>query len=151
MHSAARAVRVRRTRVVVFPSTAAHACRCERSIGAGPGPRGETVRARRGRRAQLVKAAARTGHRGPRWGRKARAHAELLATIGPTRLPDLRDQASLPYLDSVLQEVHRVNPAVPLVHRCAERAEEYMGYCIPPGTWVAGNIWCAWPPVAAIV
>jgi cytochrome P450 len=43
-----------------------------------------------------------------------KAQAELDAVIGPRRLPDYNDRASLPYLNATVKEVLRWNPVAPL-------------------------------------
>jgi len=42
-----------------------------------------------------------------------KAQAEIDAVIGPDRLPTYEDKASLPYVEALVREVHRWNPAVP--------------------------------------
>ena len=43
-----------------------------------------------------------------------RAQAELLAVVGPDRLPTLADRERLPFIESLLKETLRMHPATPL-------------------------------------
>ena len=43
-----------------------------------------------------------------------RAHAELLAVVGPDRLPTLEDRERLPFTESILRETLRLYPVTPL-------------------------------------
>ncbi|KAK0223378.1 cytochrome P450 [Armillaria fumosa] len=63
-----------------------------------------------------------------------KAHAELDAVVGPTRLPNFDDRPQLPYINAILFEVLRWNPVVPmgLAHRSVN-ADVYRGYYIPAG------------------
>ncbi|EMD34724.1 hypothetical protein CERSUDRAFT_116918 [Gelatoporia subvermispora B] len=73
-----------------------------------------------------------------------RAQAELDAVIGQdwTRLPTFADQPNLPYVNAVVLELLRWNPAVPLglPHRLTQ-ADVYRGFVLPEGTIVWPNIW----------
>ncbi|PBK93538.1 cytochrome P450 [Armillaria gallica] len=74
---------------------------------------------------------------------QARAQAEVDAVIGHgIRLPNFDDRPQLPYIDAIVSEVLRWNPAVPLgiAHR-SMKEDVYRGYCIPAGTTVIGNAW----------
>ena len=75
---------------------------------------------------------------------QARAQAELDAVIGTswTRLPNFVDRARLPYINAIVLEVLRWNPAVPLglAHRLTED-DIYRGWLIPKGTVVWANLW----------
>ncbi|KAM5541771.1 hypothetical protein V8D89_004500 [Ganoderma adspersum] len=81
---------------------------------------------------------------------QARAKAELDALFGAsssgqqqwTRLPTFADRTRLPYVNALVFEVLRWNPAVPLglAHR-GTRDDVYRGYFIPQGTVVWANIW----------
>lgn len=83
---------------------------------------------------------------------QARAQAELDALLrvdSPssdqqqwTRLPTFADRVRLPYVNALVLEVLRWNPAVPLglAHRVT-RDDVYRGYFIPQGTVVWANIW----------
>ncbi|QRW00929.1 cytochrome P450 family protein [Ceratobasidium sp. AG-Ba] len=65
---------------------------------------------------------------------QARAQAEIDQVVGKSRLPEMEDRASLPYLECVLKEVLRWQTVVPLgvAHACMED-DEYAGYRIPKG------------------
>ncbi|EIN09035.1 cytochrome P450 [Punctularia strigosozonata HHB-11173 SS5] len=68
--------------------------------------------------------------------------ALLDADAEPARLPALADRGSLPYVDAIVKEVYRWNPAVPLglPHRLREE-DAYRGWRVPRGTTVWANIW----------
>ena len=72
---------------------------------------------------------------------QARAYEEIKAVVGTDRLPEIHDRASLPYLDCVIQEIHRSNPAIPLVTHANSKEDEYLGYRIPKKTWIMANVW----------
>ena len=72
---------------------------------------------------------------------QARAYEEIKAVVGTDRLPELHDRTSLPYLDCVIQEIHRFNPAIPLVTHANSKEDEYLGYRIPKKTWIMANVW----------
>ncbi|KAI0712496.1 CyP450 monooxygenase [Earliella scabrosa] len=71
-----------------------------------------------------------------------KAQAELDAVIGPDRLPDHNDRASLPYIDAIAKESLRWQNVVPfsLPHLSTEDIE-YNGYFIPAGTTFIANTW----------
>ncbi len=77
-----------------------------------------------------------------------RAQAELDAVLSDgssgqwTRLPTFADRAQLPYVNAIVLEVLRWNPAVPLglAHRVTQD-DVYRGYFIRKGTVVWANIW----------
>ncbi|RPD52417.1 cytochrome P450 [Lentinus tigrinus ALCF2SS1-6] len=77
---------------------------------------------------------------------QTRAQAELDVVLGPssswTRLPTFADRARLPYINAIVLEVLRWNPAVPLglAHRVTQD-DVYHGCFIPKGTVVWANIW----------
>lgn len=45
---------------------------------------------------------------------QSRAQTELEAVLGLSRLPDFSDRHMLPYIDAILSETLRWNPAAPL-------------------------------------
>ncbi|KAF8594596.1 cytochrome P450 [Ceratobasidium sp. AG-I] len=63
-----------------------------------------------------------------------RAQAELDSELGGSRLPELTDRDSLPYINMILKEVMRWRAVTPLAvpHACAQD-DEYKGYRIPKG------------------
>ncbi|OAX41845.1 cytochrome P450 [Rhizopogon vinicolor AM-OR11-026] len=70
------------------------------------------------------------------------AQAELDAVIGPGRLPDYKDRASLPYINATVKEVLRWNPVAPLgLPHMVTNDDTYNGYFIPAGTTIIGNTW----------
>ena len=71
-----------------------------------------------------------------------KAHEELMAVVGPNRLPEYEDEPSLPYLRAVVKECLRWRSVVPLgiPHRALEE-DEYRGFRIPKGSIVISNIW----------
>lgn len=75
---------------------------------------------------------------------QARAQRELDTVLGPSwaRLPTFADRARLPYIQAIVLEVLRWNPAVPLglAHRSTQD-DVYRGWVIPKGTVVWANIW----------
>ena len=73
---------------------------------------------------------------------QARAHAELDAVIGRTRLPTFADYPHLPYIRAMVKELLRWRPIAPIVtpHRCTED-DWYEGMFIPKGTICLPNAW----------
>ena len=71
-----------------------------------------------------------------------KAQAELDAVVGPHRLPDFGDQASLPYVNALLKEVLRWHVVTPIAlpHRTVAD-NDYSGYHIPAGAIVIANAW----------
>ncbi|KAH7922734.1 cytochrome P450 [Leucogyrophana mollusca] len=73
---------------------------------------------------------------------QAKAQAELDSVIGPGRLPDFNDRATLPYINAIVKEVLRWNPVAPLgLPHMVTNDDTYDGYFIPAGTIVIGNTW----------
>jgi cytochrome P450 len=70
-----------------------------------------------------------------------RVYEEIVSVVGTTRLPELRDQANLRYLDCVISEVHRFNPSIPLVTHSNIEEEIYEGSRIPKKSWIMANVW----------
>ena len=88
-----------------------------------------------------------------------KAQLELDSVIGADRLPVINDREDLPYLRSVVAEVYRFAPAVPLcmsmfismfdthseitpgVPHASNQDDVYEGYFLPKGTWIMPNIW----------
>lgn len=71
-----------------------------------------------------------------------KAQDELDRVVPNDRLPNFSDRDKLPYLESLVWECLRWNPAVniALAHLLTEN-DDYKGYRIPKGTTVLGNIW----------
>ncbi|KAI0755203.1 CyP450 monooxygenase [Daedaleopsis nitida] len=78
------------------------------------------------------------------------AQAELDAVVGPDRLPDHSDRATLPYLNALVKECLRWQNVLPvgLPHLTTEDLE-YKGYFIPRGSVLIPNTWaCLHDPMA---
>jgi cytochrome P450 len=71
-----------------------------------------------------------------------RAQAELDVVVGRARLPTFADAPHLPYTCSIVKEVLRWRPAVPLgISHKATEDDWYEGMFIPKGTTCVANIW----------
>ncbi|KAL0565801.1 hypothetical protein V5O48_016223 [Marasmius crinis-equi] len=70
-----------------------------------------------------------------------KAQAELDRVVGPNRLPTLEDFPSLPYVQAIIRETHRIRPVAPLIPHASTALEEYNGYLIPEGSIIFVNIW----------
>lgn len=71
-----------------------------------------------------------------------KVHTELDAIVGPDRLPDFSDRASLVYLNAVIKEAMRWMPPAPLgLTHCTREDDVINGYFIPARTVLLGNIW----------
>ncbi|TFK33320.1 cytochrome P450 [Crucibulum laeve] len=68
------------------------------------------------------------------------AQEEIDRVVGPGRLPEFSDRSSLPYVECLVQEVHRWNSSVPIgiPHRSMED-DIYNGMFIPKGSVVIVN------------
>lgn len=72
---------------------------------------------------------------------QTKAQEELDRVLGD-RLPDLADQASLPYVEAIIRETYRRFPVIPLaVPHAVEEDDIYEDMDIPRGTVVIGNTW----------
>lgn len=73
---------------------------------------------------------------------QAKAQQEIDAVIGSDRLPTVADRPNLPYINKLVSEILRWQPAAPLgVPHICNKEDEYRGYRIPKGAIVFGNIW----------
>ncbi|CCM05258.1 uncharacterized protein FIBRA_07468 [Fibroporia radiculosa] len=73
---------------------------------------------------------------------QAKAQAEIDAVVGPDRLPSIKDRASLPYVRSLITEVFRWQPAIPLCLPHALRQDDiYKGMLLPKGCVIIPNVW----------
>ena len=72
---------------------------------------------------------------------QARAHAELDAVIGRTRLPTFADYQHLPYIRAMVKEVLRWRPITPIVAHRSTEDDWYEGMFIPKGTLCLANLW----------
>ncbi|XP_022085314.1 cytochrome P450 2J5-like [Acanthaster planci] len=73
---------------------------------------------------------------------QARVQAELDRVVGPDRMPQLSDEAGLPYTQATLLELQRVATVAPLgaAHMSTDEFSLY-GYTIPAKTAVIPNTW----------
>ncbi|KAK3593820.1 hypothetical protein CHS0354_014366 [Potamilus streckersoni] len=67
---------------------------------------------------------------------------EILDTIGPDRLPSLKDREDMPYIQAVILETLRYSAhvSVPPPHRCTADIE-FEGYTIPQDSIILLNLW----------
>ncbi|CAE6444484.1 unnamed protein product [Rhizoctonia solani] len=67
---------------------------------------------------------------------------EIDRIVGTDRLPTMKDQDSLPYINAIIQEIVRWQPVTPLgmPHRVIQD-DVYKGYLIPKGATILGNVW----------
>ncbi|KAH7097930.1 cytochrome P450 [Auriculariales sp. MPI-PUGE-AT-0066] len=71
-----------------------------------------------------------------------RAQAELDSVIGEDRLPTMEDRPSLPFIEAIVKEVYRWNPALPAaIPHCTTEEDVYRGWRIPAKTMLIPNIW----------
>ncbi|KAK7681812.1 hypothetical protein QCA50_015159 [Cerrena zonata] len=71
-----------------------------------------------------------------------KAQVELDSVVGTERLPQMDDIGDLPYIQSIIKEVHRFYPTVPLAIPHATTANESIeGYFIPEGSTIFMNIY----------
>ncbi|OCH86702.1 putative monooxygenase [Obba rivulosa] len=71
-----------------------------------------------------------------------KAQAEIDAVIGRDRLPSIADRESLPYVRSVITEVLRWKPPVPLsVPHSLTQDDVYEGIFLPKGSLIMPNVW----------
>lgn len=73
-----------------------------------------------------------------------KGQAEIDAVVGTEALPSIEHRTELPYIESVLKEVHRFHPAAPLLFHATTEDDNYKGYFIPKGCTVYANIWCVY-------
>lgn len=71
-----------------------------------------------------------------------RAQEEIDRVVGPDRLPNFDDRASLPYVDGIVKEAWRWNPVGPmgLTHK-SEEDIVYKDYLIPAGSFLLPSLW----------
>ncbi|ETW81164.1 cytochrome P450 monooxygenase 6 [Heterobasidion irregulare TC 32-1] len=70
-----------------------------------------------------------------------KAQAEIDRVVGSDRLPNYTDQGELPYVTAVLKEVQEIFNFLPGLPHMTTKDDEYIGYRIPAGSIVVGNIW----------
>ncbi|EGO19149.1 putative monooxygenase [Serpula lacrymans var. lacrymans S7.9] len=71
-----------------------------------------------------------------------KARAEIDSVVGLDRLPSIADRDSLPYVNSVITEVFRWQPAKPMgIAHALSQDDVYEGYHLPKGTLCLPNVW----------
>ncbi|KAJ7656514.1 putative monooxygenase [Mycena polygramma] len=71
-----------------------------------------------------------------------KAQREIDTVIGSDRLPVLSDRESLPYVKSVVAEVFRWRPVLPLgIPHALRQDDVYEGLHLPKGAQVVANVW----------
>ncbi|KAJ3728600.1 cytochrome P450 [Lentinula raphanica] len=76
--------------------------------------------------------------------KQRKAQAELDRVIGSGSHPTFQHRSNLPYVESIIKEVYRLNPVCPLALPHAlksRRDDEYRGWRIPKGSTVIANSW----------
>ncbi|KAF9016298.1 cytochrome P450 [Hymenopellis radicata] len=73
---------------------------------------------------------------------QAKAQAEIDLVVGKSRLPNFEDRPHLPYVEAMLLETLRWNPALPMgfMHRSMDE-DVYNGHYIPAKSLIIGNVW----------
>ncbi|KAH8114929.1 cytochrome P450 [Phellopilus nigrolimitatus] len=70
------------------------------------------------------------------------AQEEIDRVVGSDRLPTIEDRPNLPYIDCIMKEVYRFNPAVPIgIPHESMKTDTYRGWTIPSGSMIIPNIW----------
>ncbi|KAJ7753262.1 putative monooxygenase [Mycena metata] len=73
---------------------------------------------------------------------QAKAQKEIDSVVGRDRLPTISDGASLPYVRSIVTEVFRLNPAIPLgIPHALNTDDIYEGMHLPKGSILIPNVW----------
>ncbi|KAJ7659531.1 putative monooxygenase [Mycena rosella] len=73
---------------------------------------------------------------------QTKARQEIDTVIGSDRLPTIQDRESLPYIRSIMTEVFRWKPAVPLgIPHALIQDDVYDGMYLPKGSLVIPNVW----------
>ncbi|KDR76708.1 hypothetical protein GALMADRAFT_67164 [Galerina marginata CBS 339.88] len=73
---------------------------------------------------------------------QTKAQAELDAVVGKDRLPLISDRPNLPYIRSIMAEVLRWSPSIPLgIAHAVTQDDVYEGYEIPKGSLIMPNVW----------
>ncbi|KAJ3854256.1 cytochrome P450 [Lentinula lateritia] len=76
--------------------------------------------------------------------KQRKAQAEIDRVIGSGRRPAFKDRLDLPYVESILKEVYRLNPVAPIAipHNLNPTSDdEYRGWRIPKESVVIANSW----------
>ncbi|KAJ7499642.1 cytochrome P450 [Mycena latifolia] len=73
---------------------------------------------------------------------QAKAKKELDDVIGPDRLASINDKSPLPYIRSIMAEVMRWHPALPLgIAHSVSKDDIYEGMLLPKGSLMIPNVW----------
>lgn len=73
---------------------------------------------------------------------QAKAREEIARVVGDDRLPEIRDRASLPYIEAIAKEALRFHPFIPEGIPHLMTAETTLaGYRIPKGAIVLPLAW----------
>ncbi|KAF8598024.1 cytochrome P450 [Ceratobasidium sp. AG-I] len=73
---------------------------------------------------------------------QTKAQAEIDSFLGGSRLPEMEDQESLPYINNIVKEVYRWRSVVPLgIPHASIQEDVYKGYRIPKGSMIIANTW----------
>ncbi|KXN91233.1 Cytochrome P450 78A11 [Leucoagaricus sp. SymC.cos] len=70
-----------------------------------------------------------------------KAQVEIRHVVGTGRLPVHDDRPNLPFVETVMTEVLRCCPAVPLASRALRSKERYGAFELPKGSLVMANVW----------
>jgi len=71
-----------------------------------------------------------------------KAQDELDRVVGKDRLPEFSDRDNLPYINSIVKEIIRWNPPLPIgIPNRVIQNDVYRGCLIPAGATVVQNIW----------
>ncbi|KAJ6788835.1 hypothetical protein PWT90_05938 [Aphanocladium album] len=75
-------------------------------------------------------------------GVQEKAQEEIDRVIGLSRFPDLADRENLPYIDSLVKEIHRWSPVTPLgLPHAASQNISYNNFTIPQGSILLPAVW----------
>ncbi|TFK50806.1 cytochrome P450 [Heliocybe sulcata] len=73
---------------------------------------------------------------------RKRAQAEIDSVVGTDRFPDFPDRPNLPYLNAIIKETLRWQPALPIgIPHASSTDSIHNGHFIPKGSVVIGNTW----------
>ncbi|CAA7263631.1 unnamed protein product [Cyclocybe aegerita] len=73
---------------------------------------------------------------------QAKAQAELDAVVGKDRLPTINDRENLPYIRSIIAEIFRYSPAIPMcIPHALSQDDVYEGVFLPKGALIMPNVW----------